>query len=111
MDKPGWRVKEGSTGLDVALHVQVRAPSSSIAGLHGGALKLKIAAPPVDNAANEAIVGFFSSLLSIPKSRMRIVSGRKSRDKILRVDGLSLEEFLSVPKIRKALDPVCEDRR
>ncbi len=110
MDKPGLRLKECSTGLDVALHVQVRARSSGIAGLHGGALKLKIAAPPADNAANEAIVSFFSSLLSVPKSRIRIVSGQKSRDKILRIDGLSLADFLAVPKIRKASNPVCEDQ-
>ncbi len=110
MDRPSWCVREQRTGLDVALHVQVRARSSSIAGLHGSALKIRIAAPPVDNAANEAIVSFFSSLLSIPKSRMQIVSGQKSRDKILRIDGLSLEGFLAVPNIRKVSSPVCESR-
>ena len=110
MNKPSLGVKKGTTGLEVALHVQVRARSSSITGLHGRALKLKIAAPPLDNAANEAIVSFFSSLLSVPKSRIRIVSGQKSRHKILRIDGLSLEDFLAVPDIRKASSPVCEDR-
>jgi uncharacterized protein (TIGR00251 family) len=56
-------------------------------------LKVKISAPPVDDAANRAIIEFFSDLLSLPKSCLHIISGGKSRDKVLRIEGISLERF------------------
>ncbi len=87
------RIKENASFLDVPLHVQPRAHRTEIAGTHNGALKLKVQAPPVDDAANEAVVRFFSRLLDIPKARLSIVSGAKSRDKILRIQGGSLAQF------------------
>jgi uncharacterized protein len=95
MSEQGWQIRERETGLEVPLHVQVRARRDEIAGVHNGALKLRISAPPVDDAANRAIVAFFASLLAIPKSRLRIVSGQKSRDKVLRIEGISLDELRS----------------
>jgi uncharacterized protein (TIGR00251 family) len=88
------RIRESSKGLDVSLHIQPRARSTELAGTHNGALKLRVQAPPVDDAANQAIVRFFSELLEIPKSRLSITSGAKSRDKILRIDGISLAFLL-----------------
>ncbi len=87
------RVREIASGLDVPLHVQPRARRTELAGLHNGSLKLKVQAPPVDDAANDAVIRFFSKLLGIPRSRLAIVSGAKSRDKILRIEGLSLAQF------------------
>ena len=87
------RIRENASFLDVPLHVQPRARRTEMAGIHNGALKLKVQAPPVDDAANEAIVRFFSKLLDIPRSRLSLVSGLKSRDKILRVEGVSLARF------------------
>ena len=95
MSEGGWQAREKPTGLEVPLHVQVRARRDEIAGVHNGALKLRISAPPVDDAANRAIVSFFASLLAIPKSKLQIVAGQKSRDKVLRVEGISLDEFRS----------------
>jgi uncharacterized protein len=80
--------------LDVPLHVQPRAKRNQISGCYNGALKLKISAPPVDDAANRAVVEFFAALLDLPKSRLHIVAGTKSRDKVLRIDSISLAEFL-----------------
>jgi uncharacterized protein (TIGR00251 family) len=57
-------------------------------------MMLRIAAPPVDDAANRAVIEFFASLLELPKSQLKIVSGRKSRDKVLRIESLSRLEFL-----------------
>ena len=87
------RFVESDEGLDVPLHVQPRSKRNQIAGCFNGALKMKIAAPPVDDAANRAIIEFFASLLDLPKSRLHIVAGTKSRDKVLRIDDLSLAEF------------------
>ncbi len=89
------RIRENASFLDVPLHVQPRARRTEMAGAHNGALKLKVQAPPVDDAANEAIVRFFAKLLDIPKSRLSIVSGAKSRDKVLRIEGISLAQFCS----------------
>ncbi len=97
------RITENASFLDVPLHVQPRARRTEIAGTHNGALKLKVQAPPVDDAANEAIVRYFSKLLDIPKSGVKIMSGSKSRDKILRIQGMSLAQFRS--RIA-SLDPV-----
>jgi uncharacterized protein len=89
-----WRIVESNSGLDVPLHVQPRAKRNQIAGYFNGALKLKVSAPPVDDAANRAVVEFFAALLDLPKSRLCILSGAKSRDKVLRIDAISLVEFL-----------------
>ncbi len=90
---PGWRVREKDFGVEVALHVQPRAPRNEIAGLYNGALKLRVSAPPVDDAANRAVIEYFASLLDMPKSRISIVSGTKSREKVLRIDSISLTDF------------------
>jgi len=93
------QVRETSSGLEVRLHVQPRAKHPGISGIHNGALKVKVAAPPVDDAANRAIVEYFARLLGLPKSGIRIVSGLKSRDKTLQITGMSLPTFLTLAKI------------
>jgi len=94
-------LREFQYGLDVPLHVQPRARKSEVVGFHNGAVKLKIAAPPVDDAANRAVVDYFSTTLAIPKAQLRIVSGAKSREKVLRVEKISISEFLShFPSLR-----------
>lgn len=88
------QVRVTATGLEIRLHVQPRGKRSEVSGIHNGALKVKVTAPPVDDAANRAIVEFFSDQLGISKSALRIISGLKSRDKTLQVNGLSLQSFL-----------------
>jgi hypothetical protein len=89
------QVNESRAGLVVRLHVLPRAKRCEIAGVHNGALKIKVTAPPVDDAANRAIVEFLSKLLDLSKSSLQILSGFKSRDKILQVKGLSRSDFLA----------------
>ena len=93
MDSKGLRIHESGADIEVPLHVQPRARRTQIAGLHDGTLKVTISAPPVDDAANRAIVEFFSTLLGHPKSRFHIISGEKSRNKVLRIEGMSLRRF------------------
>ena len=88
------QVRETAAGLELRLHVQPRAKRCEISGVYGGALKLKVTAPPVDDAANRAILDFFSDLLGISRSCLHIVSGLKSRDKTLRIRGISMASFL-----------------
>lgn len=93
-DPRDWQLREKGSSLDVALHVQPRAGRNEAAGLHGDSLKIRVMSPPVDNAANKAVIDYFASRLKIPKSKMRIISGQKSRAKTLRIEGLSRAEFL-----------------
>ncbi|MBZ5494784.1 MAG: DUF167 domain-containing protein [Acidobacteriia bacterium] len=93
MDSARLRIRQRDSGIEVPLHVQPRARRPQIAGIHGSALKVKICAPPVDDAANRAVVEFFSALLGLPKSCLRIIAGQKSRDKILWIQGISEQGF------------------
>lgn len=90
----GLKVCETPTGLEVRLHVLPRAKRCEISGEHNGALKVRVTAPPVDDAANRAIIEFFSALLGISKSSLNISAGLKHRDKILQIKGISLRSFL-----------------
>ena len=93
MTESALDVRETDAGLQVRLHVQPRAKRCEISGAHNGALKVKVTAPPVDDAANRAVVEFFADLLHIPKSRLAIQAGLKSRDKVLHIKDLSLKDF------------------
>lgn len=101
MDRPDCRIRETKTGIEVSLHVQPRARQTQITGIHGDALKIKVSAPPVDDAANRALIEFFSRLLGLPKSRFLIVAGQKSRGKVLRIEGISPDEFQNCIPARK----------
>jgi uncharacterized protein (TIGR00251 family) len=96
MNSSDLKIRETGLGLEIQLHVLPRAKRSELSGLHNGALKLKITAPPVDDAANRAIVEFFSRLLGISKSGIQIVSGLKSREKTLQVQGITRASFLKM---------------
>jgi uncharacterized protein len=95
MTSTDLQFNETSEGLTVRLHVLPRAKRSEIAGLHNGALKVKVTAPPVDDAANRAIVDFFSGLLGVSRSNLKILAGNKSREKVLQIKGLSRAAFLA----------------
>jgi uncharacterized protein (TIGR00251 family) len=74
------------------VHVQPRARRTEVAGEHGAAVKIRLAAPPVDGAANEALRRFLAERLCIPRTAVRVVAGLASRDKMVEVDGLSAAE-------------------
>ncbi len=95
MTESHWSAREKDGAVELVVYVQPRARKTEIAGLHGGILKLKVAAPPVENAANAAVVDFIASLLAVAKSRVKIVSGGKSREKTLRIEGISLVQLRS----------------
>lgn len=81
--------KEHGSRLTILLHVQPRARKTEVVGVHGDALKIKVAAPPVDDAANEEIVGFFSTFFGVARSKVRLLQGGKARRKVLEVDGVT----------------------
>lgn len=71
----------------VSIYVQPRASKTEVAGTHDGCIKVRLAAPPVDGAANAALVEFVAERLGIAKSRIRLVSGASSRRKVLEIEG------------------------
>jgi uncharacterized protein (TIGR00251 family) len=70
-----------------------RAKRTEIAGRRGGALLVRLAAPPVDGAANEALLAFLAERLGIAKRRIAIVRGAASREKTIAIEGLSAAEI------------------
>ena len=68
------------------LHVQPGARQTEIAGLHGEALKIRLAAPPVDGKANAALIEFVAERLGVAKSAIRLKSGQTSRRKVLEIE-------------------------
>jgi uncharacterized protein (TIGR00251 family) len=77
----------------VEVYVQPRASKSEVAGMHDGAIKIRIAAPAVENAANLALVEFVADQLGVAKRSVRIVSGGASRRKVLEIDGVTEEQL------------------
>jgi hypothetical protein len=74
-------------GWSLALHVQPGAKRAGVAGLHGDRLKVRIAAPALDGRANEALVAFVAEKLGVPRARIAVARGERSRDKLVAVSG------------------------
>jgi uncharacterized protein len=75
----------------IEVYVQPRASKTELAGLHDGVIKIRIAAPAVENAANRALVEFVANKLGIAKRCVRVVAGGASRRKVLEIDGVTAE--------------------
>ncbi|UCV14865.1 DUF167 domain-containing protein [Quatrionicoccus australiensis] len=82
-----WFRLTGDGRITLTLHIQPGAKKTEFAGLHGDALKIRLAAPPVDGKANEALVRFLADVLDLPKSAVILKSGQTSRRKVLEVTG------------------------
>ena len=71
------------------VHLTPRGSRNEVCGLRKGVLYVKLTAPPVENAANKALVEFVADLLGVRKSDVEIISGHRSREKTLRVSGVT----------------------
>jgi uncharacterized protein (TIGR00251 family) len=83
-----WRREEGQgteTALVLTLHVQPGAKRTGVAGQHGDALKIRLAAPPVDGKANAELVRFLAEAFGVPQRSVLLVRGEASREKTVRV--------------------------
>ncbi|MDR3221258.1 MAG: DUF167 domain-containing protein [Candidatus Accumulibacter sp.] len=84
---PAW-LRRRESNATLTLHVQPGARKSEVAGIHGDALKIRLAAPPVDGKANAALLEFVANRLGLPKSAVRLAAGQTSRRKILEIDAI-----------------------
>jgi uncharacterized protein (TIGR00251 family) len=85
-------IRDDASGASFAVKVHPRAKRNAVAGELGDALKLSLTAPPVAGKANQACIEFLAELLRVPKSSVSIASGESSRQKLIRVLGLSAAE-------------------
>ena len=85
--------QESGAGVSFSVKVHPRAKKNAITGEVGNALKVALTAPPVEGRANEACIEFFAKLLKLPRSSVTIASGLTSRNKVIRVAGISAEEL------------------
>jgi uncharacterized protein (TIGR00251 family) len=74
---------------DVAIRLQPRAKRDEVVGERAGAIVIRLSAPPVDGKANAALCVFVAKLAGVPRSSVEIVRGQTSRDKIVRVEGVT----------------------
>ncbi len=79
-------------GATFAVKVHPRAKKNAITGEVGDSLKVSLTAPPVDGKANDACIDFFAKLLKVPRSSVTIAAGQTSRNKVMRVAGLSAQQ-------------------
>lgn len=82
-----WLVADAS-GVTLRLHIQPGAKKTEVVGLHGEALKIRLAAPPVDGKANACLLAFLAKQLDVAKSAVSLISGDSSRAKRVRVAGI-----------------------
>ena len=84
-------VEQRSGAVRFTVRVQTRSSMSAVAGMHAGALKVRLNAAPVDGAANEELVEVLAAWLDVPRRAIAIVSGETSRVKIMEVSGVTAE--------------------
>lgn len=85
-----WYCREGEA-IFLTLHVQPGAKRSEIAGLHGDALKIRLAAPAIEGRANEALLHFIAECFEVPQRNIEIKQGAQSRHKRVAVHGSAVE--------------------
>ncbi|GAA5172435.1 DUF167 domain-containing protein [Viridibacterium curvum] len=89
VDAPPWLRRASDGGVTLTIHAQPGAKRTEVVGLHGEALKIRLAAPPVDGKANAVLTGFLAECLGVPRVAVRILSGESSRHKIVWVEAAS----------------------
>jgi uncharacterized protein (TIGR00251 family) len=83
-----WLVADAN-GVTLRLHIQPGAKKTEVVGMHGEALKIRLAAPPVDGKANACLLSFLAERLGVAKSAVSLLSGESSRAKRVHIRGLT----------------------
>jgi uncharacterized protein (TIGR00251 family) len=91
----GLMVQDTKAGAILSVHVQPKASTTECVGIHGDALKIRVAAPPVDGAANDELTRFLARQLSVPITSVRIHSGANGRHKRVLIIGVTAQLVLA----------------
>src|SRR5437867_5846823 len=113
MMSPATGKRAAEPYVTISIRVQPRASRNAVVGWTGDTLNIRLTAPPVEGAANTACLKFLADLLDLPPSNLTIIKGDRSRQKVVRITGLSQEEVyvrLKVPHTTLAPGG-CMDRR
>ncbi len=94
------RNKSAPDGVLLSVRIQPRASRNELVHMDDGVIKIRLTAPPVDGAANDALVKFLADRLSVAKSRIEIIAGLTSRDKVIRIRDASDEDVMRLLNIR-----------
>jgi uncharacterized protein (TIGR00251 family) len=86
-----WYRRSADGVLCISVHAQPGAKRTEVAGLHGESLKIRVAAPALEDRANEALIEFVAKTLGVAKRDVTIASGEKSREKRLEIRGASVD--------------------
>ena len=86
-------IHDTAGGVSFAVKVHPRARKNAITAELGDAVKISVAGLPVDGKANEACIELFANLLKVPRSSVTIASGHNSRNKVIRISGISAQEL------------------
>lgn len=84
-------ISQRGDAVRITIHVQPRASRTELAGEHGDAIKLRVAAPPVEGEANREVCRFLARLLSVAPSAVEVVSGESARRKVVEIQGSTAE--------------------
>jgi len=95
---PAW-LRPSAGGVSIALIVQPNAKRNEVVGAHGDALKIKIAAPPVEGAATEALLEFIAARLGVKRQAVEILRGATNRQKVVLVHGTTAEAILDALQV------------
>jgi uncharacterized protein len=88
---PTWHRRDADGALVLAIHAQPGAKRTEVAGVHGNALKVRVAAPALEDRANDALVEFLAERFGVPKRNVTLLSGHKSREKRFSIAGATLD--------------------
>lgn len=88
-------VQDTKDGAILTVHIQPKASTTECVGIHGDAIKIRVAAPPIDGAANDELIRFLARRLSIPPTSVQIASGASGRHKRVHVNGVTRQLVLA----------------
>jgi uncharacterized protein (TIGR00251 family) len=94
-------IKDTPSGATFAVRLRPRARKNAITGELGNALKISLTAPPIEGRANHACIEFLADLLKLPRSSITIAAGQSSRNKLIRISGVSAAEIAA--RLRRAV--------
>jgi uncharacterized protein (TIGR00251 family) len=89
-----WLIVRGDS-LRITLHVQPRASRTEVAGVHGDALRIRVAAPPVEGEANQELLRFLAKKLRLPKSDLKLIHGESGRTKIIEIRNATRDQVVT----------------
>lgn len=86
-----WHRRDADGSIVLAVHAQPGAKRTEIAGLHGDALKIRVAAPALEDRANDALIEFLAERFQVPKRNVTLLAGQKSREKRFVIAGSGVD--------------------